>query len=112
MDPELWVGAAIAVVVVVGLVAKVLPERKPPSAVFRCGRCGIAARHDERTERAWRGGKHKFFCRSCHAKWLQSRPPRERESHAGSAGGSGCLGALAWFALLPLGGALLWAGVV
>src|SRR5690606_38769109 len=109
--PEILIGAAVAVVAVLGLVAMLLPKRKPPSQVFQCGRCGTASRHNDRTTEAWRSGKTKFFCQACHAKWLQSRPPPERQSHAssGGRGSSGCLGVVVLFALLPLGGLLAWA---
>ena len=111
MAPEMLIGAAVVAVVVLGVVAKLVPKRKPPSPVFKCGRCGSAARHNDRTSEAWRAGKTKFFCQACHAKWLQSRSPQERESYASSGGGSGsgCLGVVVLFALLPLGGLLRWA---
>lgn len=53
---------------------------QPPSRVFRCSRCGTAARHDERTTSAWRKGEAGLSCQTCHAQWLQSCPPQERES--------------------------------
>jgi len=106
VTPNLIVGIAVVAVVLLAIVAGLLPKKKPPSAVFRCARCGTASRHDDRTTEAWRIGKTKFFCRDCHAKWLQSRPPQEQRSRSGRA--SGCLGVLALFALLPLGGLLVW----
>ena len=108
MTVEMLFGVAIVASAVIALVVKFLPKRKPPSPVFRCGRCGTSARHDQRTSQAWRDGKSKFFCQACHAKWLQTRPPRERESAAAArANGSGCLGVVALFSLLcvPLLGA-------
>ena len=111
MAPELIFGAAVAVAAVLAIVAKLLPKRKPPSPVFQCSRCGTAARHNDRTTEAWRSGKTKFFCQACHAKWLQSRPPQERETFSarGSVSGSGCLGVAALFALIPLGCLVAWA---
>lgn len=107
MEPEILFGVVIAAVAVLGLVAKFLPKRKPPSPVFQCRRCGTIARHSDRTTEAWRSGKTKFFCQACHAKWLQSRPPQERQSVADNR--SGCLGIVALLALLPLGGLMAWA---
>ena len=107
--PEILTGVVVAIAVVTGVVAILMPKRKPPSAVFKCGRCGAAARHNDRTSEAWRNGKSKFFCQTCHARWLQSRPPQERESYSASGRGSGCLGAIVLFSLLPFGGLLAWA---
>lgn len=71
-----------------------------------------AVRHNGRTIEAWRSGKTKFFCQTCHAKWLQSRPHQERDSYAKSAGGSsGCLGVVVLFAMLPLGNFVAWARI-
>lgn len=111
MALEMLVGGLVAAVVVLGLVGRLLPKRRPPSPVFRCDRCGAASRHNDRTTDAWRRGKTKFFCKGCHARWLQSRPPQVQASSAGSAtgGGSGCLGVAALFALLPLAALLAWA---
>lgn len=111
MASELIFGIAIATVVVLAVAAKILPKRRPPSPVFKCSRCGTAARHNDRTTGAWRSGKTKFFCQSCHARWLQSRPPQERESLSSLAsnGSSGCLGVVVLFSLLQLGSLLLWA---
>lgn len=107
MAPEMLIGAVVAAVAIIGLVGKILPKRKSPSSVFQWDRCGTVARHNDRTSGAWRSGKTKFFCQACHAKWLQSRPPRERESYAKStASSSGCLGVVVLFAFLPLAGLL------
>ncbi len=108
MSPELIIGAVIVGVVVLSLVGKLMPKRQPKESHFKCARCGAVSRHTERTIEAWRNNKTKFFCQSCHTKWLQSRPPQERE-HFSSAGGSrsGCLGVVVLFALVPLAGYLL-----
>ena len=112
MAPETIFGTAVIVVAVLALVAKLVPKRQPPEKFFKCSPCHTITRHHRRTIEAWRSGKPKFFCQACHANWLRSRPPQEREqfSSPGSAsGGSGCLGVVVLFALLPLGGMLLWA---
>lgn len=102
------------IVIVVSLVAiaagRLIPKRKPPSSVFVCARCGTASRHSERTIEAFRRGKDRFFCQTCHAKWLQSRPADAREQLAStrSSARSGCLGAVALFTLLPLGSLATW----
>jgi hypothetical protein len=109
MSPEIIISLAVAALVGLGLVAKLIPQRMPPQKSFKCSRCGTAALHNNRTAEAWRNGKAKFFCQACHLKWLQSRPPQERESHfrhGSSRGGSGCLGVVVLFALLPLGALL------
>jgi hypothetical protein len=108
MAPEVIVGVVIAGVVVLSLVGKLLPKRQPKETHFKCARCGAVSRHTERTIEAWRNNKAKFFCQSCHAKWLQSRPSQEGErlSSAGSSR-SGCLGVIVLFALVPLAGYLL-----
>ncbi|GAB3314056.1 hypothetical protein [Luteimonas notoginsengisoli] len=113
MAPDTIFGIAIAAVVVIGLVAKLLPKSRPKSQFFKCSRCNTASRHNDRTIEAWRNNKTKFFCQACHSKWLASQPPRVREqfsSRSSASGSSGCLGVVALFALLPLGGGLLmWA---
>ncbi|MEW5789849.1 MAG: hypothetical protein AB1899_18565 [Pseudomonadota bacterium] len=108
MSPEFIIGAVIVGVVVLSLVGKFIPKRQPKETHFKCARCGAVSRHTERTIEAWRNSKTKFFCQSCHAKWLQSKPPQERErfSSAG-ASKSGCLGVVVLFALVPLAGYLL-----
>jgi DNA-directed RNA polymerase subunit RPC12/RpoP len=114
MSPEVIFGIGVAVVVVVGLISKLIPKRMPPSRSFKCGRCGVQALHTNRTAEAWRNGKTRFFCQSCHHKWLQSRPPQERESYrarGSSRHGSGCLGVVVLCALVPIGMWVAWACV-
>jgi hypothetical protein len=104
--PEMIFGIVAATVVILFLVARALPKRQPTEKFFKCSRCNATARHNDRTIQAWRNNKTKFFCQACHAKWLQSRPPQERvqlASRPSSSGGSGCLGVVALFVLLPLG---------
>jgi len=112
MGSETIIAVAVIAIIGLALIAKLIPQRMPPQKSFKCGRCGAAALHNNRTAEAWRNGKTKFFCQACHLKWLQSRPPQERESyssHSHARGGSGCLGVVAVFALLPLGALLHWA---
>lgn len=105
MAPEIIFGIAVAAAIVLGFVAKFLPRRQPKSQFFKCSRCNAASRHNDRTIEAWRNNKTKFFCQACHAKWLQSRPPQQREQYSSrsAASGSGCLGVVAVFVFLPLG---------
>ncbi len=117
MKPETLMGVAAAVVALVAVLGLLKQKRQPPSRIFKCGRCGSAAHHNDRTSEAWRNGKTRFFCQACHRQWLQSQPPLERGSgnarrdsmSTGRTGNSGCLGVLALLALLPLGGLLAWA---
>jgi hypothetical protein len=111
MPAETILGIVVAVILVLGLVAKLLPKRQPKEKFFKCSRCHAVSRHTERTMEAWRNNKTKFFCQPCHAKWLESQPVRIREqiSSRNSASGSGCLSLIAVFALLPLGCLLMWA---
>lgn len=110
MSPEVIIGIVVAGAVVLSLVGKLLPKRQPKEKQFRCARCGVVSHHNERTIEAWRNNKKTFFCQACHAKWLQSQPPRERVQFSvrGSAGPrSGCLGMVVLFAVVPLAGFLL-----
>lgn len=110
MAPEMIFGIAAVIVAVLAFVAWLLPKRQPPEKFFKCSRCKTPSKHNNRTIEAWRNNKTKFFCQACHAKWLQSQLPQEREQFSRhSASGSGCFGVVALFALVPLGCMLLWA---
>ena len=99
----------VAAIIILGLLAKLQHKRQPKEKFFKCSRCNAVSRHTERTIRAWRDNKTRFFCQACHVKWLESQPPRVRqEISARSSSGSGCLGVIAVFALLALG-LLMWA---
>ena len=103
MSLELIIGSIIAAIIAFSLIAKLLPKPKPKETHFKCSRCGVVARHTERTIEAWRNNKTKFFCQSCHSKWLQSHPPQERDRfHSNHRSESGCLGVVALFALIPV----------
>lgn len=108
MQPEWIVGGIVAVVVVVWLIAQLLPKRKPPSLTFTCARCRKTARHNNRTEEAWRNGFQKLFCNECHRLWLQSRPPQQQAYRGTSTGRSGCFGVIALAALVPAGIVVAW----
>jgi len=104
---------AIAVVIalaVFAIIGKLMSKRMPKEKTFKCSRCKTVAMHNDRTVEAWRGGKTRFFCHSCHQKWLQSQPPKARESTSsyGSSGkGAGCLGIVLVLVFLPVGATLL-----
>ena len=72
--------------------------RLPPHKTFRCARCSVVEAHSTRTIEAWRAGKTKLFCGSCHARWLQSQP---RGPRTGRPLGSGCLGVLLFALVVP-----------
>ena len=105
---DLTIAAVIAGIIVLFLLGKFLPIRRPKERHFKCARCGAVSLHNKRTIEAWRNSKTKFFCQSCHAKWLQSKPPQERARFASAdSSRSGCLGVVVLFALVPLAGYLL-----
>lgn len=58
------------------------PNRRPPERYFRCGRCNAMTPHSDRTVKAWRADKTRFFCSKCHGNWLKSQHPRPEEAEA------------------------------
>lgn len=100
------------IVAVLALAAVVLffsKRRVPKERSFRCARCSATAQHYARTINAWREGKTKFFCRSCHAAWLKSQPAQRGPGGSGSRGErSGCLGALACLVAFPVALLAVW----
>lgn len=80
------------------------PSRRPPERYFRCGRCNTMTPHSDRTVKAWRADKTRFFCSKCHGNWLKSQHPRPEEAKAsgyqgrrgnrGEASAGGPLGAI------------------
>lgn len=103
VKPEYFVAVGLAAVIAYFLLVR---RRTPKEKSFRCGRCSAIAEHTPRTINAWRGGKSKFFCNSCHARWVQSHP-RQRSAIARDAR-SGCLGMLACLLLVPIALVLGW----
>ena len=91
------VGLAV-IAAIVGAKWLIGRRRLPPKKAFRCARCSAVEAHSTRTIEAWRAGKTKLFCGSCHAKWLQSQP---RAPHTSRRSGSGCLGVLLFALVVP-----------
>ena len=80
----------VAIGLLIGIIAiraiiKSIFSAKPP-ATFRCARCRREVSHDNRTIEAWRSGKHKFFCRECHAKWREAHPAIRTSANGGRGG--------------------------
>ena len=103
MHLDRTIGIVLVVFVGIGVVAQLLPKRKPPTLVFTCARCHKTTRHNARTEEAWRNGSKKLHCNPCHQLWLQTR-----KWHRPSRGRSSRLGVVVLFELLPLGVFLVW----
>jgi len=113
MPTEITVGIAfiVAAILTFWLVAwLMIAKREPKEKFFKCSRCGATTRHTKRTIEAWRNKKTRFFCQACHARWLESQPPRlpEQFSPGRASSGSGCVVVIVVFALVPPG-YLLWA---
>jgi hypothetical protein len=98
VDTNVLIVAAIAIVGIVAAGRFFSGGRRPKQQTFRCARCSSNAMHTARTIEAWRRGKTKFFCNSCHGDWLKTQP---RDSMPMPAGRSGCLGALVIVAVIP-----------
>ena len=104
MALEQIIGGGLAVIFIIFLVARFFPKATPKETHFRCWRCGTSCRHHERTIEAWRNKKTKFFCQSCHRKWLESQPIKVQNQHSLSGGRapSGCLGVALLLFIAPL----------
>jgi hypothetical protein len=97
----------VTVVAVAAVVLFFSKRRVPKEKSFRCARCSSTAQHSARTINAWREGKTKFFCGSCHAAWLKSQPTRPgRSTSRGER--SGCLGVLACLVAFPVALLAIW----
>jgi uncharacterized protein YlaI len=108
MSLEIIVGAVALGLIVFSFLGRLSPKSKPKEAHFKCARCGTVSRHTGRTIEAWRNNKIKFFCQSCHSKWVQTQPSQQRERFTSSKrSSSGCLGVVVLFTLMPLAGFLL-----
>jgi len=99
MDAE-QIGTALAVVIVAVVAVRfIVPKPKPKEKHFKCGRCGTIAAHNSRTIEAWRNKKTRFFCQTCHGKWLREHPKAAPNQINPTR--SGCLSMVALLAILP-----------
>src|SRR3954463_1965844 len=105
MDGNTLIFAGIAVAVILVAFRLFGGGRQPKQQSFRCSRCSTAALHTARTIEAWRRGKTKFFCNSCHGEWRRDQP---REASPIRGGGSGCLGALVVAVAVPAAAVLTY----
>ncbi|WP_161812851.1 hypothetical protein [Steroidobacter agaridevorans] len=99
MKPEYI--AAIVAALAIGYF--LLGRRKAPEQKsFRCARCSKTCQHTPRTINAWRNGKSKFFCDSCHSGWVRFHPNTQVGRIRGPGSRSGCLGVLACIVFIPV----------
>ena len=108
MSPKLIIFIAVIAVFLLFLISKFfskpqspkprISRAQPKEKQFQCARCGAISSHTERTIEAWRNKKTKFFCQTCHSKWLASQQFSSRGSNGTP---SGCLGAVVLFAVVP-----------
>jgi hypothetical protein len=86
------------------LIFKILLKKQPKEKTFVCARCKSISPHTERTIEAWRNNKSKFYCKACHAKWLELQPRQAKTAYqTGRNSGSGCLGFIVIFIAIPIG---------
>jgi hypothetical protein len=98
VDTNAQIVAAIVVVGILVVARLFLGGGRPKERSFRCARCSASAMHTARTIEAWRRGKTRFFCDSCHGEWLRSQPKGVQAPHGGR---SGCLGSLIVLVAIP-----------
>jgi hypothetical protein len=97
MDGNVLIVAGIAVAVIL-IAVRLFSGRRPKEQSFRCSRCSTASLHSARTIEAWRRGKTKFFCNSCHGEWLRNRP---RDSSPVRNARAGCLSVVVLVVAIP-----------
>ena len=99
LDPiEVALLAGVLLIGVLGWQRLFRRARRPSQKAFRCARCSKIETYSTRTIEAWRLGKTKLFCRTCHAKWLETQPAAHRVRASSR---SGCLGVFVLAALIP-----------
>jgi len=104
IDPTL-VAVIVAVVLCIFVIRFLFRPKGPPTASFKCARCGIVARHTERTVEAWRRKANRLYCDACHRKWLETQPRQTGAtsfSPATSGSRRGCLGMLFVLLCVPI----------
>jgi hypothetical protein len=69
-DYRFWAVALVLAMLVSSLLSRL---RRLSERTFVCSRCHKTEEHNPRTIQAWRAGKRKFFCRSCHEIWLRTK---------------------------------------
>ena len=102
---ETTIAIIVAVTVLAGVLGLLLRPKGPPTATFKCARCGVVARHAQRTENAWRSGVKRLYCDTCHRQWLRANPDRANPPSRGNtrASGRGCFTATVALLLVPAG---------
>lgn len=104
-DPVTIAVLAVVVIVAFGAIRWLLLPKRPRVSAFKCARCGVVARHTNRTEQAWRAGAKRLFCDACHRNWLATRPAASRPVPMPRGGGDdrhGCLTVVAVLSLVPI----------
>jgi hypothetical protein len=105
------IATIVIVALLIGVARLFARPKRPPSAKFKCARCGAVELHSERTENAWRGDTKRLFCDSCHRIWLAGQPNRSPAFAAASnkrpSASRGCLGVAILLAVFPF--AAYWA---
>jgi hypothetical protein len=111
MRPELAFGVVVIVLLVLAALKVAFRGPAPRSQHFKCARCGTLTTHSERTIEAWRHKRSKFYCQSCHAHWLASRPAgaNGRSASFNPLRSGGCFGVALLFVLVPVVAAYIWA---
>jgi hypothetical protein len=104
------IATIVTVAVVIGLARLFVRPKRPPTAKFKCARCGTVVLHSARTENAWRGGAKRLFCDVCHRKWLSAQPAKADSTGSGRdrslVANRGCLGIALFLVACPF--ALYW----
>jgi hypothetical protein len=104
IDPTL-IAVIVAVVVCIIILKFLIRPKRPPTASYKCARCGTVARHTERTVEAWRRNASRLYCDVCHRKWLEAQPRQIGTTTFARASGNsnrGCLGILLTLAVIPI----------
>ncbi|GLQ30917.1 hypothetical protein [Litoribrevibacter albus] len=97
---ELYIAGAVLVFIILSFIKG---GKKPPEESFKCARCKQQEKYTPRTIEAWRKGFNKIYCQKCHQLWWRNNPEKARSRqvvHRGG-GGSGCLGMVMLFLVLP-----------
>ena len=108
-DPKVE-GAVFVVLAVVAAAIFLVGRRLPKERKFRCAGCSAWTAHTNRTIEAWRLGKTRLYCGTCHAHWLKTHPAvsTARSRFWGKEARSGCLGAFVVMVGVPLVAAVSW----